>query len=65
MNMNMQQLISMLQKQSNPMYQNLAQLIQSHDTQGLETLARNLMQSQGKDFDKEFNAFKNRLGGLH
>lgn len=61
---NLNQLIQMLQGQSNPMYQNLAQLIQNHDTAGIETLARNLMQSQGKDFDKEFSSFKNRFG-LH
>ena len=46
------------------MYQNLAHMIQNHDTAGLETLARNLMESQGKDFDKEFASFKKNLG-LH
>lgn len=59
---NIQQLLQMLQNNKNPMYQNLASLIQNQDTQGLETLARNLMQSQGKDFDREFSNFKNRFG---
>lgn len=59
---NIQQLLQMLQNNKNPMYQNLASLIQNQDTQGLETLARNLMQSQGKDFDQEFSNFKNRFG---
>ena len=61
---NLSQLIQMLQKQQNPMYQNLARMIQNHDNAGIEALARNLMESQGKDFDKEFASFKNRLG-LH
>lgn len=59
---NIQQLLQMLQNNKNPMYQNLASLIQNQDSQGLETLARNLMQSQGKDFDREFSNFKNRFG---
>ena len=61
---NLSQLIQMLQKQQIPVYQNLAQMIQNHDNAGIEALARNLMESQGKDFDKEFASFKNRLG-LH
>ena len=61
---NLSQLIQMLQKQQNPLYQNLARMIQNHDNAGIEALARNLMESQGKDFDKEFASFKNRLG-LH
>ena len=64
MNMNLQQLIQQLSNQQNPVAQNLAQLIQSNDISGIETLARNLMKSQGKDFDKEFSSFKERLG-LH
>lgn len=59
---NIQQLLQMLQNNKNPMYQNLASLIQNQDSQGLETLARNLMQSQGKDFDQEFSNFKSRFG---
>ena len=58
------QLIQMLRQNSNPMLQNLASMIEKHDEAGIEALARNLMQSQGKDFDKEFSSFKARLG-LH
>ena len=46
----------------NPMASNLADLVQKHDAQGVETLARNFMQSQGKDFDKEFASFKKQMG---
>ncbi len=61
---NIMQIVQMLQRQQNPMYQNVAKMIQNHDQAGLEKLARNLMESQGKDFDKEFASFKDRLG-LH
>lgn len=56
--------LSMLksQGQQNPMANNLADLIEKHDTAGIESLARNLMQSQGKDFDKEFTSFKKMMG---
>lgn len=64
MPLNPMQLLQMLKSNQNPMLQNLASLIEKHDTAGIETFARNLMQSQGKDFDKEFSSFKARLG-LH
>lgn len=44
------------------MANNLAELIEKHDSQGIEALARNFMQSQGKDFDKEFASFKKQMG---
>ena len=59
---NLQQLLSFIQSQKNPMYQNLAKMIQEHDEEGLKALARNLAESQGKDFDKEFASFKSRFG---
>ena len=46
----------------NPMANNLADLVQKHDAAGVEALARNLCQSQGKDFDKEFASFKKQMG---
>lgn len=61
---NLMQLIQMLKQQQNPMFQNLASMIEKHDEAGIESLARNLMESQGKDFDKEFASFKKSLG-LH
>ena len=62
---NPQQLvISMLEQQSanNPMIGNLLNLAKKNDNQGIEQVARNIMSSQGKDFEKEFNDFKNILG---
>lgn len=64
MPINPMQLLQMLRQNQNPMMQNLASMIEKHDTAGIEALARNLMKSQGKDFDKEFSSFKARLG-LH
>ena len=52
-----QLLMSVLQGQAggNPM---LLRLIQNGNKAEIETFARNYFASQGKDFDKEFNAFK-------
>ncbi len=60
---NPEQLIAqMLQEQNNPMSANLLQLAQKGDSAGLESIARNLCQQRGIDFDKEFKAFKQQLG---
>lgn len=61
---NMQQIMQMLQSNQNPILQNLATMIKNNDSAGIEAFARNLAESQGKDFDKEFASFKSRLG-LH
>ena len=57
-------IVRMLQSQgaNNPMASNLADLVQKHDAAGVEALARNLCESQGKDFDKEFASFKKQMG---
>lgn len=56
-------LIQALRQQgNNPMTENLINMIQNNDKAGLEQLARNLAQSQGKDFDKEFASFKQKMG---
>lgn len=44
-----------------PMGANLLRLAKMNDTQGIEQIARNLMQTKGLDFDKEFTDFKNNL----
>lgn len=62
---NPQQLVvSMLEQQSanNPMMNNLLSMARKNDSKGIEQVARNMMNSQGKDFDKEFNDFRNNLG---
>ena len=44
--------------QSNPVLGNTATLVQNGDTQGVETIVRNIAKERGIDFDKEFNSFK-------
>lgn len=59
---NPQQLVmNMLQNnaQNNPLAANLLHLAQNNDSSAIETFARNYFASQGKDFDKEFEAFRN------
>lgn len=50
------------QAQSNPMSANLLEMAKQGDSASLEQFARNYVQSQGKDFDTEFNAFKQLFG---
>ena len=59
-----QLMLSVLEQraQSNPVYANLMKLAKENKTAEIEQFARNLAQSQGIDFDKEFNAFRQRLG---
>lgn len=45
-----------------PLGQNLLSLAQTGDTNQIEQFARNYVQSQGRNFDQEFNAFKQQLG---
>lgn len=50
---NPQQLImSVLQQNNNPILKNATNLAQNNNVSGLETLARNLAQQRGLDFDK-------------
>lgn len=57
-------IVRMLQQAGahNPMASNLADLVQKQDAAGVEALARNLCESQGKNFDKEFASFKKQMG---
>ena len=50
------------QSQSNPMMSNLLGMARNGDTASLEKFARNLVESQGKDFDTEFKAFRDQWG---
>lgn len=50
------------QMQGSPMGANLLNLAKNNKTAEIEQIARNIYQGQGKDFDKEFNAFKQMLG---
>ena len=62
---NPQQLtMNILQNQmsNSPLGQNLLSLAQNGATSQIEQFARNYVASQGKDFDQEFNSFKQMLG---
>lgn len=62
---NPQQLaLSMLEQNagSNPVINNLLNLAKEGKTSEIEDIARNMFKEQGKDFDKEFNSFKQSLG---
>lgn len=61
--MNIKQMVmNMLKNNSNPIFANLIGMAQNNDVKGIENFARNFYKEQGKDFDKEFNEFKNMLG---
>lgn len=45
----------------NPLLSNVMNRLRSGDTKGAETIARNFMTSQGKDFDEEFRRFKSSM----
>lgn len=45
----------------NPMIANLITMAKKGDTKGVENFARNMFKERGRDFDKEFNEFKNNF----
>ena len=47
------------QNNNNPIFNNLMNMANKGDIKGIENFARNLFKEQGKDFDAEFNKFKN------
>ena len=50
------------QAQNNPIYNNLKTMAKEGRTKDIERFARNLTESQGLDFDTEFNAFRRKFG---
>lgn len=57
-NKNPQEMIkNMMGNNSNPMINNLMQMAQKGDKQGVQNFAKNLFKEQGRDFDKEFSEF--------
>lgn len=59
-----QMVMNMLEQRAsqNPMFANILNLVQSGDSQGVETIVRNMAREKGMDFDKEFNSFRRRFG---
>lgn len=50
------------QMKGTPMGDNLINLARQGNTAEIEKIARNLTAQKGLDFDKEFSAFKQKLG---
>lgn len=59
--MSPQQVAMNMVSKNNPMLSNLMTMAQKGDTKGVETFARNMFKEKGRDFDKEFNEFKNNF----
>lgn len=61
---NPQQIIMNLleQQNSSPMYKSLKNMIHNNKIDEIEDFARNYVNSQGGDFDRDFNAFKKNIG---
>lgn len=63
---NPQQIVmTMLQEraqQGNPIFANILDKVQHGDTQGVESIVRNMAKEKGIDFDKEFNSLKRKFG---
>lgn len=58
-----QVMLNLLQQMQNtPMGVNLLNLAKQNRTADIEQIARNLVKQQGKDFDTEFRAFRQRTG---
>ena len=47
---------------SNPVNSNLLDMVKNRKPADIEAFARNYFASEGKDFDKEFSAFKETYG---
>ena len=61
---NPQQIIMNLleQQNSSPMYKSLKNMIHNNKIDEIEDFARNYVNSQGGDFDRDFNACKKNIG---
>lgn len=53
------------QQQQTPMGANLMNLVQQNKMAEIEQIARNYTAQSGKNFDQEFNAFKQQFGTLN
>lgn len=50
--------MKMLSQNNNPIFKNLIDMANKGDTKGIEKFARNFMKEQGRNYDEEFNNFK-------
>lgn len=62
-NMNPKNMVmNMLKNNTNPIFANLIEMANKNDVEGLENFARNMYKEKGKNFDEEFDNFKNMMG---
>ena len=54
-------LMKALENNNNPMINNLVGMAKSGNIQNVESFARNLFKENGRDFDKEFAEFMNKI----
>lgn len=54
--------MNMLKNNTNPIFNNLIDMANKNDVKGLENFARNYMKEQGRNYDEEFNNFKDMMG---
>ncbi len=51
--------MNIINKNGNPVFNNLVEMANKNDTEGLQNFGRNMFKEHGKDFDKEFSNFMN------
>lgn len=56
--------IQMLGNYNNPVINNLVQMAEKGDYQGVESFARNVFREQGRDFDKELQDMQNFINNF-
>ena len=50
--------MKLLNNNPNPMLKNLVEMAEKGDYQGIENIARNIYKEQGKNFEQEYEQFK-------
>ena len=53
--------INMLKNNTNPIFNNLMQMMEKGDDKGIEQFARNVCKEKNIDFDKQFGEFMNNF----
>ena len=53
--------INMLKNNTNPIFNNLMQMMEKGDDKGIEQFARNVFKEKNIDFDKQFGEFMNNF----
>ena len=53
--------INMLKNNTNPIFNNLMQMMEKGDDKGIEQFARNICKEKNIDFDKQFGDFMNNF----